>query len=87
MLGAEIATLEPEAAAKLRAFYQANTTALAEILETGRQDGSLRFDGEPEPVARLMFSFLEGAMLVARVVGGVDSFRAQLRVLERFIKK
>jgi hypothetical protein len=34
-------TLEPEAAAKLQAFYQANTTVLAEILDAAREDESL----------------------------------------------
>jgi TetR/AcrR family transcriptional repressor of nem operon len=86
MLGAEIATLQPEAAAKLQAFYRANAIALAEILDSGRHDGSLRFQGEPEHLAWFIFSFLEGAMMVARVVGGVASFHSQIRVLETLLK-
>lgn len=85
MLGAEIATLEPAAAAKLQAFYRANTIALAEILDSGRQDGSLQFPGAPEPLAWFIFSFLDGAMMVARVVGGVALFRSQVRVLETLL--
>jgi TetR/AcrR family transcriptional repressor of nem operon len=84
MLGAEVATLEPRAAARLRRFYEANDDRLATILAAGRADGSLRFEGEPATLARTLFAALEGAMLVARVDGGLKQFKkiaGQLRSL------
>lgn len=75
MLGAEVATLEPAAADRLRKFYAANNDRLAAILRSGREDGSLRFEGAPAPLARTLFAALEGAMLVTRVEGGWKQFR------------
>lgn len=85
MLGAEIATLAPAAAARLRAFYRDNADLLAEILQRGRADGSLAFRGEPRELAWLVFSLLEGGLFVARVDGGLDRFRRLARQLERLL--
>jgi TetR/AcrR family transcriptional repressor of nem operon len=85
MLGAEIATLDEKPAVRLREFYRANARLLGEILERGRADGSLDFDGAGESLAWLVFSHLEGAMLVARVEGGAKSLRAQCKQFEKLI--
>jgi TetR/AcrR family transcriptional repressor of nem operon len=87
MLGAEVATLEPKAAASLRRFYDENRRKVAEILEAGRKDGSLRFPGESEVVAWSLFAFLEGAMLVARVDGGVKRFREAVATYLEMLRK
>lgn len=81
MLGAEAATLGEAALERLRRFYAANNERLRRILEEGRQDGSLRFEGDPADAASLIFASLEGALVVARVQGGADGFRAIARQL------
>ena len=86
MLGAEVATLEPRAAAKLKEFYDDNRTRLAEILEAGRSDRSLRFAGSAEVMAWTVFAFLEGAMLVARVDGGARRFRESVDAFVRMLE-
>lgn len=78
MLGAEVATLEPKAAGRLRHFYDENRKRLAAMLEEGSRDGSLKFPGNADTLAWTLFSLLEGAMLVARVDGGADGFRAMV---------
>jgi TetR/AcrR family transcriptional repressor of nem operon len=85
MLGAEIATLAPAAAARLQRFYRANAEALGALLERGRSDGSLRFGGDARALAGAVFALLEGAMLVARVDGGPAAMRSHIRQLERLL--
>ncbi len=82
MLGAELASLESPAVAHLRRFYRQNTERVARILEAGRETGELRFAGEAKTLGLLLFSLLEGAMLVARADGGSKRFR---RVAEQFL--
>ena len=85
MLGAEIATMDPPAAERLRAFYLANTERVATMLEEGKRDGSLRFEGDPRTLAWMLFSLLEGAMLVVRVEGQLDLFRKMLQQFQRLV--
>ena len=75
MLGAEIQTIGEKSAERVRHFYAENDQRLSAILEQGRKDGSLSFAGPATAVASLIFSLLEGAMLVARGRGGVAHFR------------
>lgn len=74
MLGAELASLGNPAVLLLRRFYRGNAKRLARILEDGRKTRTLSFDGDPETMGELIFSFLEGAMPVARADGGVKGF-------------
>src|SRR5262249_15093058 len=66
MLGAEVRCLGEAAADRVGQFYAQNERRLSVILEEGRRDGTLRFEGAPAAMAGLIFSLLEGAMLVAR---------------------
>ncbi len=87
MLGAELATLGSKAADHVRAFYRENEKRLAAVLEQGRQEGTFTFDGEVAATASLIFSLLEGAMLIARVKGGVTQFHAIRGQLLRFLQQ
>ena len=76
MLAAEYQTLpKPMRAAVLRFFAQ-NESWLATVLESGRKDRSLRFDGPAEQAAQVIVSDLEGAMLIARLHDDVERFTA-----------
>lgn len=75
MLGAELATLRSPAVAQLQAFYRENAERLARILEQGRKTKKLRFAGDGKAVGMVLFSLLEGAMLVSRAHGGLKQFR------------
>ncbi len=79
MLGAEIATLAPEVASRLRHFYTVNEAALERMLASGIEDGTLAFAGEVAGLAKLIFAALEGGMLVARAEGGLERFQATTR--------
>jgi TetR/AcrR family transcriptional regulator, transcriptional repressor for nem operon len=82
MLGAELASLESPAVTQIRRFYRQNAERVGQILEAGRETGDLRFAGEAKTLGLLLFSLLEGAMLVARADGGGRKFR---RVAEQFL--
>ena len=70
ILGAEVTSLGNPAARVLNEFYKENGIRLAQILEEGLKSKAFRFEGEAETVGMLIFSMLEGGMLVARTHGG-----------------
>jgi TetR/AcrR family transcriptional repressor of nem operon len=86
MLGAESETLNTPSAERVRNFYQANRERLVALLESGRQDGSFCFPGDTQAMASLVFSLLEGGMLVARVQGGATQFHQDIEQLLRLLK-
>ena len=86
MLGAEARTLGAAALDRVKLFYAQNEKRLALILDEGRKEGSLNFEGSPTAMAGLVFSLLEGAMLVARGRGSADYFRAVTDQLLRMLK-
>jgi len=76
MLGAELAALRAPSVRAVGDFYRANAERLAALLEQGRRDGSLDFEGSAEQAGWLVVSLLEGAMLTVRAEGGASRFRA-----------
>ena len=88
MLAAEYTTLPEAMQDAIRGFFDLNEHALARILESGRDQGSVSFDGPAIEAARAITSALEGAMLLARPYGGRDRFiNAADRVLAEFVSK
>lgn len=75
MLASEIATLDDDSSAAIRKFYRRATAALVRILRRGIEDESLLLDGEPEPVAEMVFSLFQGTLVTCRVSGGPKRFR------------
>lgn len=86
MLGAELASMGSPTVKILRNFYSDNIERLARILEEGREAGSLKFSGDAEALGGLIFSLLEGAMIIARAADGVDHFRSIRKQLLKIIK-
>jgi TetR/AcrR family transcriptional repressor of nem operon len=76
MLAAEYQTLPDPMRKAVVAFFEANESWLARVLEAGRREGTLRFEGDAHEPARMIVSALQGAMLVARPLADVTGFRA-----------
>jgi TetR/AcrR family transcriptional repressor of nem operon len=74
MLAAEYQTLPEPMRDAVTSFFDANESWLAEVLEDGRQDGTLRFAGTARDTARVVIACLEGAMLVSRPYGDAGRF-------------
>jgi TetR/AcrR family transcriptional repressor of nem operon len=81
MLAADYATLPDPMRERVVRFFDDNERWLARVLDAGRRDGSLRFQGSPRGVARTLVGGLEGAMLVARPYGDIRRFRAAAALL------
>jgi TetR/AcrR family transcriptional repressor of nem operon len=86
MLGAELATLKSPLVERIRTFYQDNEARLAVILNEGRQARCFRFTGDVQATATLIFSLLEGGILITRAHGGTQRFHAVIEQLMQFVK-
>ena len=81
MLAAEYETLPPVMAAAIVRFFDANQEWLSRVLEQGRADGTLSFDGPAGEAAQGIIGTLEGAMLIARPYRDTARFDAAVRRL------
>ena len=81
ILAAEYPTLPKPMRAEVIRFFDENHKWLGAVLEHGRADGTLAFQGSADEVAQGIVSTLEGAMLVARSYGEVARFDATARQL------
>lgn len=86
MLGAELASMGSPTVKMLRHFYSENIDRLARIFEEGREAGSFTFDGDARALGALVFSLLEGGMIVARAGDSVSQFRSIKKQLLRLLK-
>jgi TetR/AcrR family transcriptional repressor of nem operon len=75
MLAAEYPTLPLPMQAAVVGFFDHNEGWLQEVLEQGRDEGSLAFTGPAAGTARMIVSGLEGAMLVTRPYGDAARFQ------------
>ncbi len=81
MLAAEYQTLPKPIRDAVIAFFDANEVWLEGVLEQGRSDGDLSFNGSATDTARMIISGLEGAMLVARPYRDLARFQSSARTL------
>ena len=67
VMGGEYLNLPEELQRELKAFFVEHEEFLTELLERGRSAGQFRFDGAARQMARLLFSAIEGALLIKRI--------------------
>lgn len=85
MLSAEVAKHDDSVTKVLREFIQGNIRVLTTILEDGRKEGGLAFRGSSEILANLVFSLLEGAMVVVRAQGKCRKYFQITRQLQQIL--
>lgn len=76
MLAAEHQTLPGLMRDAVVDFLDLNEVWLARVLELGRSEGTLQFDGSAGQRPRIIVGSLEGAMLVARPYHDASRFEA-----------
>jgi TetR/AcrR family transcriptional regulator, transcriptional repressor for nem operon len=76
MLAAEYETLSPAMRDAILRFFDYNQGWLRAVIEEGRADQSMSFDGTAEDGAQTILAGLEGALLVARPYRNVSRFEA-----------
>ena len=81
MLAAEYQTLPEQITNAIVVFFDDNEIWLERVLEQGRTDDTLNFDGSARETARMIISGLEGAMLVARPYGDLRRFQTTATTL------
>lgn len=86
MLGAENESLNSSLVEQVADFYRANESGIATILAEGQQAGEFKFTGDAKTMATLVFSILQGGMLLSRVKGNVGEYRVTIEHLTQMIK-
>ncbi len=86
MLGAELKTLNSPLVELVTQFYRDNEVRLIELLKQGREAGEFKFSGEVKAMAMMIFSLLEGGLLIARANGGVTQFREMVEQLVQIVR-
>lgn len=86
MLGAENESLDSSLTEQVANFYRANESRLAAILSEGQRSGEFKFAGDADTMAVLVFSTLQGGMLLSRVKGDVAEYRTLLDRLIMTVK-
>jgi TetR/AcrR family transcriptional regulator, transcriptional repressor for nem operon len=81
MLAAEYETLPTPMRDAIRRFFDDNHGWLRAVMEDGRDDRSMSFNGTAEDGARTILGGLEGAMLVARPYRDVGRFETAATLL------
>jgi TetR/AcrR family transcriptional repressor of nem operon len=81
MLAADYATLPTPMRDAVVRFFDLNEAWLGRVLEEGRVQGAVQFNGSARTEARLIIGALEGAMLVARPYGEPERFEAAAKRL------
>lgn len=81
MLAAEYQTLPKPMQRAVVAFFDANETWLAHILERGRREKAMTFRGPARDAARMITSALQGAMLIARPRADLSGFQSTATAL------
>lgn len=75
MLTAESEALSDEVKEELRQFFQAASTWLGGVLDSGRDCGELTFSGDSKSSALSIISALQGMLITSKILGGAERFR------------
>ncbi|NBD23726.1 TetR/AcrR family transcriptional regulator [Paenibacillus glycinis] len=74
MLSTDLASLSGKVRDGVTQFFSANLAWLERVLEEGRAEGQLRFQGEAEVQAHQFMASLQGAQLLARSFRDISRF-------------
>lgn len=83
VLAAEFDTLSEQMKEEIRTFFTSHQEWLAKLFKTGRDAGSFHFEGDPEAMAKLAFSTLQGAMLIQRATADSTQFKHSIFEVNR----
>ena len=81
-LAGEILALPPELRTRVDRFFRAHQVWLAGILKRGAARGEFKLPAPASKVARLVFSALQGALLVRRTTGDGSQLRDVVTVIK-----
>ena len=67
VLGGEYLGLPKEIQNEIKAFFEEHELWLSELLENGRIAGTFQFKGSANTMAKLLFSIIQGGLLIKRI--------------------
>ena len=74
VLGGEFQSLPPGVQNEVSEFFEEHLRTLTELFRIGREKGDFRFAGDPNVMAKIAFSMIEGSMLIKRTRGDAGVF-------------
>ena len=80
-LAAELASLPTDVRRAVQDIYRANEEWLAQVLEQGAREGSLRVPGDVGTAARSMFAALQGSLVTARLFNNSNRIKDLLQAV------
>lgn len=86
ILSAELKTLNAPVVERITQFYRDNEQYLEQILRSGLEAGEFTFSGDCSTMAKLIFSLMEGDLLVARAAGGIARIQSTTQQMMTLIK-
>jgi TetR/AcrR family transcriptional regulator, transcriptional repressor for nem operon len=81
----ELLNLPKELQTEIRAFFDEHEMFFTELLHRGREAGQFKFDGEARAMAQLLFSAMEGGLLIKRIKGEPAYFERLLAQATKLI--
>lgn len=81
-LAGEMMALPPQLRERVDLFFKTHQEWLAGILKRGVAHGEFTLSAQPQKMARLVFSALQGALLVKRTTGDASQLRDVIDALE-----
>jgi len=86
VLGGEFLSLPKPVQEEVLGFFKLHEGWLADLLDRGRAQGAFAFEGDPGAQAKMMFSALQGALLIARGQENSHHFQTVVTVLKNMLR-
>ena len=86
ILSAELKTLSPAIVDRITQFYRDNENYLEQILRSGLETGEFAFTGDSQTMAKLIFSLMQGDLLIARAEEGTARLKQTTQQMIALIK-
>lgn len=85
-LTGEIMAIPPEMRTEVKGFIQSHQDWLEDVFRSGRKNGQFQFKETPARLARMIFSTLQGALLVKRSTGDISQVKDATKIIQQMLK-
>lgn len=84
-LGGEYLTLPDKVQIQVKAFFEEHENWLSQFLSQGKKAQAFKFQYAPDKLAKMIFSCLEGALLVVRATGDTQDYYQIVETIQQII--
>ena len=86
ILGGEYLALPESMQAEIAAYFEEHQAWLTKLLDRGRKAGEFHFPGPPAKTAKLIFSAVEGALLIKRATKDTKQFDDVMSLIKGILR-